>query len=89
MFFTDSTALPHDNFLVNLLPVFPVRFCAYLWVEIHEHHAVNIHATPNRHYIKTVAKIFFFTAVPLNRDSVNRKLDRERSSFFSQSQAGE
>jgi len=89
MFITNSTASPHNNFLVNLVPVFTVRFCAYLWVEILEHHAVNIHSTPNRHCIKSAAKKIFFTLIALNRDSVNRKLDLERSSFFSQSQAAE
>ena len=69
MFITNSTTLPHNNFLVNLVPVFTVRSCAYLWVEILEHHAVNINATPNRHCIKRAAKKFFFTTIPLNRDS--------------------
>ena len=64
MVITNFTTLPHNNFLVNLVPVFTVRFCAYLWVEILEHHAVNMHATPNRHYIKTAAKRFFLRQFP-------------------------
>ena len=88
MFVTDSTASPHNNFLVNLVPVFPVRFCAYLWVEIHEHHAVNIHATPNRHCIKTAAKKLFLKGILLNRDFVNRKRTHEWSPFFPQSHGG-
>ena len=64
MVITNSTTLPHNNFLVNLVPVFTVRFCAYLWVEILEHHAVNMHATPNRHYIKTAAKDSFYDNSP-------------------------
>ena len=73
---------------MNLVPVFTVRFCAYLWVEILEHHAVNIHSTPNRHCIKTAAKKLFFKGIPLNRDFVNRKRTQERSPFFPQSHGG-
>ena len=82
MVITNSTTLPHNNFLVNLVPVFTVRFCAYLWVEILEHHAVNMHATPNRHYIyKDSSRKILFTTIPLNRDSVNRKI-RSRAVVF-------
>ena len=89
MLITNSTTLPHNNFLVNLVPVFTVRFCAYLWVEILEHHAVNMHATPNRHCIKTAAKRFFLRQFPWIGILSMEKLDRERSSFFPKSQVGE